>query len=112
MPRIGNLVCILPWTSVHVNRSLPAIRVVDISNPEFPGINAFDSGFIGPNPTPEQHPHMRLEATMTSVPKVYPGDMVFWHCDLIHSVEIEHTGTGDSAGTTFHLRVVHFMQPS
>lgn len=54
---------------------------------------------------------------MTSVPKVNPGDMVFWHCvcflsltfhdfsckcnpqDVVHSVEQEHTGQEDSAGT-------------
>lgn len=53
---------------------------------------------------------------MTSVPKVNPGDMVFWHCvcfrslifhyfscernpqDVVHSVEEEHTGQEDSAG--------------
>jgi hypothetical protein len=35
---------------------------------------------------------------MTSVPKVYPGDTVFWHCDVVHSVEEEHTGKEISAG--------------
>ena len=35
---------------------------------------------------------------MISVPKVYPGDAVFWHCDVVHAVEIDHTGTSDSAG--------------
>ena len=24
---------------------------------------------------------------MVSIPKVNPGDMVFWHCDTIHAVE-------------------------
>lgn len=38
------------------------------------------SGYSGPQPTPQLHPHLRLEETMTSVPKVNPGDMVFWHC--------------------------------
>lgn len=33
---------------------------------------------------------------MISVPKVNPGDAVFWHCDVVHSVE-EHTGTENSA---------------
>ena len=37
---------------------------------------------------------------MTSVPKVNPGDMVFWHCDVVHSVEREHTGLEDSAGSS------------
>ncbi|KDR78729.1 hypothetical protein GALMADRAFT_137740 [Galerina marginata CBS 339.88] len=69
----------------------------DISKPDFPGIIPRDGGFYGPKPTPELHPNMRLEDTMTSVPKVLPGDAVFWHCDVVHSVESEHTGTGDSA---------------
>ena len=78
-------------------------------------------GYTGPRPTPKLHPHLRLEETMTSVPKVVPGDMVFWHCvrvsptflnvlayascpfllqDVVHSVETKHTGTTDSAGRT------------
>ena len=40
---------------------------------------------------------------MISVPKVNPGDAVFWHCDVVHSVEEEHTGTGDSAGAYIEL---------
>ncbi|KIM63346.1 hypothetical protein SCLCIDRAFT_1214235, partial [Scleroderma citrinum Foug A] len=70
---------------------------LDISTPDFPGITRYGTGFIGPQPTPELHPHLRLNETMTSVPKVYPGDMVFWHCDVVHSVEREHTGRNDSA---------------
>ncbi len=41
---------------------------------------------------------MRLGEAMTSVPKVNPGDAVFWHCDVVHAVETDHVGTGDSAG--------------
>lgn len=51
----------------------------DISTPDFPGIYARDQGFVGPRPNPESHPHMRLGKTMVSVPKVNPGDTVFWH---------------------------------
>ncbi|KAJ6590858.1 hypothetical protein B0H10DRAFT_2179341 [Mycena sp. CBHHK59/15] len=69
----------------------------DISTPDFPGILQRDSGFGGPHPTPELHPHLQLDATMTSVPSVSPGDTVFWHCDVVHAVEREHTGTEDSA---------------
>ncbi|KAK0472078.1 DUF1479-domain-containing protein [Armillaria novae-zelandiae] len=68
----------------------------DISIPEFPGIIPSGSGYTGPRPTSISHPHLRLEKTMTSVPKVLPGDTVFWHCDMVHSVEIEHTGKDDS----------------
>jgi hypothetical protein len=28
----------------------------------------------------ETHPHLELSRTMVSVPKVAPGDQVFWHC--------------------------------
>ncbi|KAE9409770.1 DUF1479-domain-containing protein [Gymnopus androsaceus JB14] len=70
----------------------------DISFADFPGIYASpDGGFTGPRPTIELHPHMMLDKTMISVPKVMPGDMVFWHCDVVHAVEVEHTGQGDSA---------------
>ncbi|KDQ59257.1 hypothetical protein JAAARDRAFT_128012 [Jaapia argillacea MUCL 33604] len=69
----------------------------NISTSDFPGIFPRDGGFTGPRPNPNSHPHMRLDETMTSVPKVKPGDMVFWHCDVVHSVEQEHTGKGDSA---------------
>ena len=40
---------------------------------------------------------------MVSMPKVNPGDAVFWHCDVIHSVEKEHTGSGDSVGKRRHF---------
>ena len=40
---------------------------------------------------------------MVSIPKVNPGDAVFWHSDVVHSVEQEHTGSGDSAGKAFFL---------
>ncbi|PFH48468.1 hypothetical protein AMATHDRAFT_65378 [Amanita thiersii Skay4041] len=69
----------------------------DISSSNFPGIYARDGGFTGPRPTPELHPHLCLEQSMTSVPKVNPGDAVFWHCDVVHSVEVEHTGSDESA---------------
>ncbi|KAJ7352284.1 hypothetical protein DFH08DRAFT_858448 [Mycena albidolilacea] len=69
----------------------------DISTPDFPGIFPRDTGFGGPHPTNELHPHLLLDATMISVPDVNPGDTVFWHCDVVHSVEQEHTGAEDSA---------------
>lgn len=70
----------------------------DLSNPHFPGIHARDGGYIGPRPTPELHPNMRLETSVVSIPKVNPGDAVFWHCDVVHAVEQDHIGKGESAG--------------
>jgi hypothetical protein len=71
--------------------------VFDIETPDFPGILPNGPGFYGPRPTHARHPHLRLDDTMTSMPPVSPGDMVFWHCDVIHAVEPEHLGKGDSA---------------
>ncbi len=54
---------------------------LDVTTPEFPGIRVSpEKGFYGPRPSPDLHPHLNLEQTMISVPKVFPGDMVFWHC--------------------------------
>ena len=47
--------------------------------------------------TPETHPHLKLTETMTSIPRVEPGDMVLWHCDAVHAVEPKHAGKGDSS---------------
>lgn len=69
----------------------------DISTSDFPGIYEGGGGYTGPKPNIYTHPHLRLDETMTSLPKVNPGDMVFWHCDVVHSVEREHTGLEDSA---------------
>ncbi|KIP06972.1 hypothetical protein PHLGIDRAFT_90163 [Phlebiopsis gigantea 11061_1 CR5-6] len=68
----------------------------DTSEADFPGIYSIGKAFSGPRPKTATHPHLRLDKTMVSVPRVAPGDAVFWHCDLIHAVEVEHTGTEDS----------------
>jgi hypothetical protein len=75
--------------------------ILDVSTPDFPGIQPSDGGFASLLLSPELHPHLRLDECMISVPKVNPGDTVFWHCDVVHSVEKEHTGSGDSAGKYF-----------
>ncbi|CAF0984130.1 unnamed protein product [Rotaria sordida] len=43
------------------------------------------------------HPHLELSTSMVSIPKVRPGDMVFWHCDTIHAVDTVHRGQSDSS---------------
>ncbi|KAF8131806.1 hypothetical protein EV363DRAFT_1164253 [Boletus edulis] len=43
------------------------------------------------------HPHLRLAETMVSIPKIDPGDQVYWHCDTVHAVEGEHMGKEDSS---------------
>jgi len=72
--------------------------VFDISNPDIPGIKIMSSGhFTGVAPTDAAHPHLRLETAILSVPRVQPGDMVFWHVDVVHSVEQYHHGPEDSS---------------
>ncbi|KAF5221700.1 hypothetical protein ECC02_005238 [Trypanosoma cruzi] len=44
--------------------------------------------------SPEWH-SLLLEAECP-IPEMEPGDCVFWHCDLVHSVEAEHEGEFDS----------------
>jgi hypothetical protein len=46
---------------------------------------------------PVSHPHLELETTMVSMPRVEPGDYVAWHCDMIHAVDKEHRGESDSS---------------
>lgn len=43
------------------------------------------------------HPHLELERTMVSIPRVKPGDQAWWHADVIHAVEAKHGGEGPSA---------------
>ncbi|KAJ6529998.1 hypothetical protein DFH09DRAFT_1184385 [Mycena vulgaris] len=43
------------------------------------------------------HPHLRLDKSMVSMPRVEPGDQVYWHCDMIHAVESFHGGKEDSS---------------
>jgi len=66
---------------------------IDIGSTSFPG-----SLVARPQQLNEKtHPHLRLERTMISVPKIEPGDQVYWHCDVVHAVEAEHRGGGDSS---------------
>jgi len=44
-----------------------------------------------------EHPGLRLEESMVSIPRIEPGDFVAWHCDMLHSVDQKHRGQGDSS---------------
>ena len=61
--------------------------------------NSFPNSALGAGQeyNPVTHPHLELEHTMVSVPKVEPGDYVAWFCDTIHAVDSQHRGTGDSS---------------
>ena len=40
--------------------------------------------------------HQSLLDGLVLIPKVYPGDTVWWHPDTIHAVQEEHSGEGYS----------------
>lgn len=73
------------------------------TSPSFAMATASDSTFPGSVPAagqefnPTTHPHLDLDHTMTSVPRVAPGDFVAWHCDALHAVDPLHGGTGDAS---------------
>ncbi|KAL4801802.1 hypothetical protein BDV18DRAFT_164612 [Aspergillus unguis] len=62
--------------------------------PTFPGATPGSTQFF---PTPEHHPHLRLDRAVISIPPVRPGDYVFWHCDLVHGVDATNPGLTDSS---------------
>lgn len=100
--QLGNAYIILrPFFSpIDPNGDLndPENWKLDVSKPEFPGIALQPDGtFRVPHFTDVSHPHLRTDDAMVSVPHVSPGDMVFWHSDLIHSVEEFHNGRNDSS---------------
>ncbi|GJN94325.1 hypothetical protein Rhopal_007399-T1 [Rhodotorula paludigena] len=66
---------------------------IDVESTEFPGSVKGKAQEL----SDQTHPHLRLSETMTSVPRVQPGSQVYWHCDVVHSVEAQHRGLGDSS---------------
>ena len=41
--------------------------------------------------------HERLADAVISIPPMAPGDTVWWHADVVHAVESQHTGVEDSS---------------
>ncbi|KAJ6259732.1 hypothetical protein Dda_5370 [Drechslerella dactyloides] len=50
------------------------------------------------------HPHLQLQHSMVSAPRVEPGDFLVWHCDTIHAVDPVHNGMQDAS--VFYIPVV------
>ncbi|KAF9461838.1 hypothetical protein BDZ94DRAFT_1262752 [Collybia nuda] len=65
----------------------------DLEGPAFPGSALAKAQELNE----ATHPHLRLGETMVSIPRVEPGDQVYWHCDVVHAVEAKHAGVGDSS---------------
>lgn len=98
---------------------------LNLDGTEFPG-----SELTAQVLTEKTHPHLRLDKMVTSIPKVEPGDQVYctfifyrrritlgfngtslWlgHCDVVHAVEAQHNGTGDSS--VLYIPAVPFTVP-
>ncbi|KAK1995203.1 DUF1479-domain-containing protein [Colletotrichum falcatum] len=43
------------------------------------------------------HPHLRLDECLVHIPKMEPGDTVWWHTDVCHAVDPEHHGTENAS---------------
>ncbi|KAI0317605.1 DUF1479-domain-containing protein [Amylostereum chailletii] len=67
--------------------------VLDLDGTGFPGCTMGSALELNE----KTHPHLRLDETMVSAPKVEPGSQIYWHCDTIHAVESEHAGKEDSS---------------
>ncbi|KAI1252415.1 hypothetical protein MGN70_006990 [Eutypa lata] len=65
----------------------------DTEDPWFPGVWRNTSQEL----SPDAFPHLRLKECLVHIPKMGPGDTVWWHCDMCHAVEIEHKGEGVSS---------------
>lgn len=46
------------------------------------------------------HPHLQLDRSLVSIPRLEPGDYVIWHPDLIHVADGPHLGSHASSTTT------------
>ncbi|WRT65657.1 uncharacterized protein IL334_002602 [Kwoniella shivajii] len=66
---------------------------LDLTTSEFPGSPLAR----GQEYNDITHPHLELERSMVSMPRVEPGDQAWWHADVIHAVESTHNGKGPSA---------------
>jgi hypothetical protein len=68
-------------------------RLAQVQTPTLPGSHPGQ----GQELSPQHHPHLSLNQTMTSLPLVHPGDYVLWHSDTIHAVDPRHSGNSDSS---------------
>ncbi|UZJ51919.1 hypothetical protein CBS101457_001239 [Exobasidium rhododendri] len=76
--------------------------VFDVSDAHFQGCS------LGRNIelNDETHPHLRLSQTMTSIPRVEPGDCAFWHCDVVHAVESQHRGKAGKDSSVLYIPII------
>lgn len=76
------------------------------------GDSRFDGCSLGHNIelNNETHPHLKLDRTMTSIPRVEPGDCAFWHCDVVHAVESKHGGLPGQDSSVLYIPAIPLTQ--
>ncbi|VUC36562.1 unnamed protein product [Clonostachys rosea] len=74
----------------------PNLWELDISD-SFPGAAKGLSQRISPS----THPHLQLDETLSLTPQINPGDLVFWHPDVIHAVD--PTLNSDKPATVLYI---------
>ncbi|KAE9981677.1 hypothetical protein EG327_006128 [Venturia inaequalis] len=67
----------------------------DGETPWFPGTVKETSQYV----SVASHPHLRLKDCLVYAPPMEAGDTVWWHADMCHAVDAEHTGTTPAAVT-------------
>jgi hypothetical protein len=65
----------------------------DPLTPWFPGTFRDQSQMASPS----SHPHLRMRECMVNIPRMEPGDTIWWHCDMLHAVEVDHLGDKDAS---------------
>lgn len=66
---------------------------LDLKTPWFPGTFRDDSQLLSPT----SHPHLRMKECLVHIPKMNPGDTVWWHADMCHAVEVDHFGDHEAS---------------
>ena len=82
----NNLLCnvllfrVLPLAKESIAFLLMRPFLKDVAHDELPGYKEGKIFYLEPN----RSLHTRLCNALVTIPKVFPGDTVWWHPDLIH----------------------------
>jgi hypothetical protein len=91
-------VLLRPFFSRHLSEKEEDIMdatksTFDISTSWFPGTFKMDSQMGSPS----SHPHLRMWEFMVNILRMEPGDTIWWHCDMLHAVEVDHLRKNDAS---------------
>ncbi|EPE04115.1 hypothetical protein F503_04630 [Ophiostoma piceae UAMH 11346] len=67
--------------------------IFDVEDPWFPGVWREKSQEL----RPDAFPHLQMHNGLVNIPTMYPGDTIWWHCDMCHAIELDHQGDSISS---------------